>query len=36
MIELQGNLHNVDGDGLPGMDLGELEWVNVDLGVVAD
>lgn len=29
MIELQGNLHNANGSGLPGMDLGELEWVNV-------
>ena len=28
VIELQGNLHNANGSGLHGMDLGELEWVN--------
>lgn len=29
LVELQGKLHNIDGDGLCGIDLGTLEWVNV-------
>ena len=36
MIELQGNLHNANGSGLHGMDLGELEWVNVGWGRLCD
>ncbi|KAK8802669.1 hypothetical protein WA171_006345 [Blastocystis sp. BT1] len=28
LIELQGKLHNIDGDGFCGIDLGTLGWVD--------
>ena len=34
ILELQGTIHNVDGNKLNGNDLGKLEFINVSYGIL--